>query len=323
MTTNVYIHINPLTKKPFYIGIGCMARVYQKKRNKYHTKVVETFMGNVFETRVIYRDIPIEKAWRIEKQIIARCGRICNGTGFLTNIHGGGPLEHTQGKQHWSRGKTMKEIHGEDWVSWRKGKTYEQLFGDKAEEISKRAAENRSKSFKKRLQTKGRTEKEIANTSATAKRRNAKQYTQAELESHKQASLRQKGKTMKERLNDPNYTSSKTGKKITDYIPGWVNPRKGRNHKQEYGSDHIDKRSKPFKIISSLGEQLFENETDFIRKTGSSSPQLIKLRKNGQLKITRKSDSRHPWQNGETIQYFPLSIELFKQQINNFTISVR
>lgn len=279
--------------------------------------MVESFMGNNFETRVIYHNISLEKAWRIEQQIIKRCGRICNGTGFLTNIHRGGPLEHTVNKPNPNKGKTMKQIHGEDWVSWRKGKTYEQLFGDKAEEISKRAAENRRKSFKERLQTKGRTEKEIANTKATAERRRSKQYTKAELAHHKRVSEIQKGKTMKERLNDPNYVSSKTGKTMAEYDPNWVNPRKGKTHKQEYGATHIDKRAKPFKIISSAGEQFYENEKDFIAKAGSHSPMLIKLRKNGRLTITRNKSSRHPWQSGESLQYIPLTIEQYKGSLSS------
>lgn len=317
MRVHVYLHINPITKRPFYVGIGNEERTKQKRRNKIHTGILSTLPNRTFINRIIYANIPLEKAWRIEKQIIAKCGRICNNTGILANIHPGGPLEHTVGKTNWCKGKTMKQIYGEDWVSWRRGKTYQQLFGDKAEEISKRAAENRRKSFKERLQTKGRTEKEIANTKATAERRRSKQYTEAELAHHKRVSEIQKGKTMKERLNDPNYVSSKTGKTMAEYDPNWVNPRKGKTHKQEYGATHIDKRAKPFKIISSAGEQFYENEKDFIAKTGSHSPMLIKLRKNGRLTITRNKSSRHPWQSGESLQYIPLTIEQYKGSLSS------
>lgn len=310
----LYLHINPLTKRPFYVGIGNPNRVNSKQRNKYHKTVVSTLPGGEFVRKILYNNIDLEKAWRIEKQIIARCGRICNGSGYLTNIHTGGPLEHTQGKDHWSRGKTMKEIHGDDWTSWRKGKTYEQLFGDRAEEISKRATANRSASFKKRLQTVGRTEREIANSKATSARRRSKQYTEAELESHKAASERQRGKTMKERLGDPNYVNPKAGKTMDELNPGWINPRKGKSRKQEFGLTYVDKRSKPFKIISTLGEHCYECEKDFIEKTGSSSPVLIKLRNDGQLQINRRTTSRHQWQHGEVIRYIPLSINEFKPQ---------
>ena len=86
---NVYVDINPLTHRIFYVGVGSDLRCNISKRNKLHALVVESLPSKVFHRRIVYRDILPEKAYRIETQIIKKCGRLCNNTGYLANIHPG------------------------------------------------------------------------------------------------------------------------------------------------------------------------------------------------------------------------------------------
>lgn len=143
MLINVYLDINPITKKPFYVGIGTNARVQHIKRNKLHTELVETFPNREFKRIVIYKNIPEYKAYRIEKQIIKRCGKLVDCSGYLTNILDGGDEANLSKTGHYRRGKrcpeistrqtgkSMKErIGNSEWEDPRKGKTVGEIYGD-------------------------------------------------------------------------------------------------------------------------------------------------------------------------------------------------
>lgn len=128
-------------------------------------------------------------------------------------------------------------------------------------------------------------------------RRNRGDYTEAELEAHRACSKRQTGKTMKERLNNPNWTSPRKG--VTPSFPPW---NKGKTMKDLKGDDYIDSRSKPFYIISHLGTVLYKNESEFLNTTRFSQPTLTKLKRVGEYKVRRQRNTKHPFNHGEVIK---------------------
>ena len=155
---NLYLDMNPLTNKPFYIGVGDRVRCYAKfRRNVYHINIVNTFPHKQFHRIILYNNIPTEQAYKLEKQIIKRCGRICNNTGFLTNIHIGGRFTtskemnggYSKRERIKNLGYTENEIKGfkktadsqrgilmcdrvgnPNWINKRKGKTFREQYGD-------------------------------------------------------------------------------------------------------------------------------------------------------------------------------------------------
>ena len=129
---NLYVDINPKTKKIFYVGVGTDCRIKKIKRNKYHNIILESLPNQKFIRKIIYKNITQEKAWKIEKQIIKKCGRIANNSGYLANIHSGGCfLRKNINEIDWRKGKSAKEIYGEDYQGpANKGKTYKQLKGN-------------------------------------------------------------------------------------------------------------------------------------------------------------------------------------------------
>jgi hypothetical protein len=128
---NLYLDINPITKKPFYVGIGVNSRLSQYKRNRYHQKIVESIPDKKFIRKVIYKNISIEKAWRIEKQIIKKCGRLVYKNGYLANIHEGGPLPMEDvNSVHWLEGKKIKDVIP-DYINSRAGKSYDFQYGER------------------------------------------------------------------------------------------------------------------------------------------------------------------------------------------------
>lgn len=130
-------------------------------------------------------------------------------------------------------------------------------------------------------------------------------FTEAELKSFIETSKRQTGKTMNERLNNPDYVDPRRGKSAIDifgevYIGPW---NKGKTIKELKGEEYTDPRSKPFCIISHLGIHNFNNEREFIETTKFSQPQLTKLKREGYYKVKRQTNTKHPYKHGETIKY--------------------
>ena len=128
---NLYVDIHPLTKKIFYVGIVSDTRVRKIKRNKYHNIILNTIPNQKFIRKIIFKNISQQKAWKIEKQIIKKCGRIIDGSGYLANIHVGGCfLRKPKNEKDWRKGRSAKEIYGENYKGpANKGKTYKELKG--------------------------------------------------------------------------------------------------------------------------------------------------------------------------------------------------
>jgi hypothetical protein len=130
-------------------------------------------------------------------------------------------------------------------------------------------------------------------------------FTEAELKAQKETSIRQLGKTMKERLNDPNYIDSRKGKSAKEifgetYKGPW---NKGKTVNELKGRDYIDPRCKPFIITSHLGTYKYNNEREFLSTTKISPVTLTKLKRNGKYVVKRQSNTLHIFRHGETIYY--------------------
>lgn len=303
---NLYLDINPITNKPFYVGIGVESRLNQYKRNRYHQKIVESIPDKKFIRKVIYRNISIEKAWKIEKQIIKKCGRLVYKNGYLANIHEGGPLpmEDTNGV-HWLKGRKIKDVIS-DYINPRAGKSYNDQYGERKNNIIKTQIHNRIKSMKKRIKEKGKTQKEIERAIKNTERRKNKQYTEKELESFKKQSQYQQGKSMRERLNDPNWVDPRKGKSAKEiYGENYQGPaNKGKTYKELKGPDYIDPRAKTFTIQIDDQEPIFcESEKDFCKKFNCNDVLLRKFKENGEWKIKKQSNSKHIFPNNSIVKF--------------------
>ena len=121
------------------------------------------------------------------------------------------------------------------------------------------------------------------------------------------------GKTMKQICGE-DYVDPRKGKTCKEiYGEDWVNKRKGKTVKELYGEDYIDPRSKPFKLESKKGVEVFLSEVDCINNTNLNSPTICKLRKNGSHVIKRLKNTKHTYENGDVITYTPLTIDEYKE----------
>lgn len=138
-----------------------------------------------------------------------------------------------------------------------------------------------------------------------------KEYTKREIEGFEKIRKIQDGKTMRERLNDPNWVHPNKGKKFREiYKEGYQHPTKGKKIKDIKGYDYISPLSKPFKIIvNHENVMVFTSESDFSQKTKLTSPMLRKLRKNGHHIIKKLSNSIHVFNNNDYLEYVPISIK--------------
>lgn len=165
-------------------------------------------------------------------------------------------------------------------------------------EVRKKATQ----SLLQRRKLHGLTEKEKNRTHILKHRIQQQGFTLAEINSHKKTSQRQLGKSMKERLNDPNYIDPRAGKKANEFIKNYNGAwNKGKTINELKGNNYLDPRSKPFKVISNQGEITYKCEKDFISQTNFCGPLLTKLKRLKQLTIKRQKNSRHPYLNGEII----------------------
>lgn len=126
-----------------------------------------------------------------------------------------------------------------------------------------------------------------------------KEYTEAELKNHKEISKRQLNKTMRERLNDPD----------------WVHPNKGKSAKDIYGESYKGPwnkgkkwkgkhyNSKSFLITINDKEEIYcENEKQFFNITNLNQGTLKKLKMNGMYIVKKLKNSRHSFNNGDLIK---------------------
>ena len=84
----VYSHTLENEDKPFYIGQGRLARAFNfiLRNNVWKNKVKDLSKVKV---DILYIDITIEESIKIEKELIAKYGRISNNTGCLVNENDG------------------------------------------------------------------------------------------------------------------------------------------------------------------------------------------------------------------------------------------
>jgi hypothetical protein len=321
----VYLDINPLTNKPFYVGIGKNKRCLDRSvRNRFYKKLVATFPDEKFERIILYRGISVEDAYRIEKQIIKRCGRIVDNSGYLTNIHTGGPIEFYSEYGHNYRGKKMEDLYGDDYVNPFQGKPfYFKCDPDKIEEFISNTVAKRNATRVERIKTFGLTEKEINRGKNKTKRIKEAGFTDRELEGFKKGAAKNRGRTMKEATGNPNWVSYKKGKTHKELFgEDYVNPKKGRKYvepkiKKMSVENYVNPKSEPFKIILNGSDHLFfKSEHDFVSRTKFTNKALQKMRKVGIFVIRRTQiNSRHDYNVGDRFEYIPITIEEYKNHI--------
>jgi hypothetical protein len=148
MTTNkfyVYQLIDPRSNAPFYVGKGTGRRAYKhlyetydNTTNRHRLKIINDIRKDGQEPiiDIIISDIPEHEALNIEYNTITHYGKICNGSGCLTNIADGGaqPPKGT-GNPEWKTNNPSTKT---------KGLTYEERYGIERSKIIK---ENRSMSL--------------------------------------------------------------------------------------------------------------------------------------------------------------------------------
>ena len=171
-------------------------------------------------------------------------------------------------------------------------------------EVRERAANT----LRTRLNTGHRTNKELLRREIRTNRIKKHGFTEAELKAQKETSIRQTGKTMKERLSDPNYIDPRKGKSAKEIFGETYNGpwNKGKTVCELKGSNYIDPRCKPFTITSHLGVYEYKNEREFLTKTKFSQPTLTKLKRNGKYVVKRQSNTLHDFKHNETIYYSKL-----------------
>lgn len=110
-----------------------------------------------------------------------------------------------------------------------------------------------------------------------------------------------KGKTMQEMR--PGWVNPIKGKKASErYKDGWVCYRKGKKLQEIWGTEFIDPRSKPFKIISKLlGISEFKNVQDCMLITGLDGISIIKLKRGEKRLIKRRSTTKHIYPDSDVI----------------------
>ena len=143
----------------------------------------------------------------------------------------------------------------------------------------------------------------------------SKEYANLVIEDGYGGAMDQKGKSMKERLNDPDWVSPNRGKSMKERLndPDWVSPNKGKpvtqppwnkglkfKHLPEYKCPN----AKPFYIESATyGKEYFKHEWELLKSECFSAPTLSKLKRDGTHTIKRQKNSKHKYPNGE-ILYF-------------------
>lgn len=98
----MYKHIRRDNGEVFYVGISksdFSTRPYVKRsRNRVWKEIVKE---TKYDVEVIHSGITLEEAYKIEKELIAKHGKILYGTGTLANVLDGGEDE-------WNRAKRLK-----------------------------------------------------------------------------------------------------------------------------------------------------------------------------------------------------------------------
>lgn len=134
-------------------------------------------------------------------------------------------------------------------------------------------------------------------------------FTENELNAHKKISELQIGKSMKERMKDPNWVDPRRGKTFSEiYGDSYIHPKVGKKIKD------IPRDSEPFKfIINNNMIEYYKSEKDFELKTGMSRVMISKIKKKENHIIKRQSNAKHSYNNGDVVECVPISIEEYKQ----------
>lgn len=144
-----------------------------------------------------------------------------------------------------------------------------------------------------------------------------KEYTEKEILGYERVRKMQEGKTMRERLGNPEWVHPNKGKKFEEiYKKGYQPPNKGKTMKDFKGEEYISPSSNPFKILLN-GEFFgcFSTEKEFMCKTNASSLFLYKIKKIQKHIVKRQSNSKHVFNNNDVLEYFPISIGEYKNYL--------
>jgi len=89
----VYVHKDPSTEVPFYVGKGRGGRAYDKKRRHpaWHEKV--NSLEGSYEVELVASGLLEGEAFEKEAELIQKYGKISEGTGCLVNWTDGGEFE--------------------------------------------------------------------------------------------------------------------------------------------------------------------------------------------------------------------------------------
>lgn len=93
----IYVHLHPINKEPFYVGIGNLKRPYVKHGRSKEWKYFIKKHG--YEIAILYENLIWEEAVKLEKELINKYGRLDNNTGILLNKSSGG--EGQQKSEDW------------------------------------------------------------------------------------------------------------------------------------------------------------------------------------------------------------------------------
>lgn len=106
----VYSHVYDNEENPFYIGQGRLRRAFNflNRDKSWKNKVQDESKVKV---NILYIDISIEESIKLEKELIAKYGRIDNNTGCLVNGNDGGTAIGCKGSSNFFYNK---RFYGKD-----------------------------------------------------------------------------------------------------------------------------------------------------------------------------------------------------------------
>jgi hypothetical protein len=89
----VYLHKEPKTGTPFYVGRGKGRRAYDRTRRHQDWNEFVEAIGGQFDVEIVKRNLSEGESYRIEADLIAQYGKKRDNTGSLVNWTAGGENE--------------------------------------------------------------------------------------------------------------------------------------------------------------------------------------------------------------------------------------
>jgi hypothetical protein len=89
----VYVHEDRISGSPFYVGKGRRQRAYETKRRPERWKKHVASLLDDFVVQIVSKNLTEDQAYQLEHKLIAKYGKISEGTGPLINITDGGEHE--------------------------------------------------------------------------------------------------------------------------------------------------------------------------------------------------------------------------------------